>query len=137
MVFFSSCCTTLCARAGLEETEASLRAKRIPFHLLRGEEPSQTVPAFAAQHSALAVVTDMSPLRVPVQWTSSVAAALQAAETPLFQVDAHNVVPVWTASDKQENGARTIRSKIHKLLCFLTNLPALEPNAEVLHLDFN
>jgi deoxyribodipyrimidine photo-lyase len=116
---------------GLEETEAALRAKHIPFYLLRGEEPAQTVPAFAQEHSAIAVVCDMSPLRVPVQWTSSVAAALQAAETPLFQVDAHNVVPVWVASDKQEHGARTIRSKIHKLLCFLTDLPALEPNSEV------
>ena len=28
----------------------------------------------------------------------------------LHQVDAHNIVPIWEASDKQEYGARTIRS---------------------------
>ena len=28
----------------------------------------------------------------------------------LHQVDAHNIVPVWEASNKQEYGARTIRS---------------------------
>lgn len=33
--------------------------------------------------------------------------------TPTKQVDAHNVVPVWEASGKQEVGARTIRKKIH------------------------
>src|SRR5687767_11207901 len=115
---------------GLEETEASLRAKRIPFHLLRGDA-AETVPAFAKEHKAVAVVCDMSPLRVPKQWTAAVAAALQADSTPLFQVDAHNVVPVWVASDKQEHGARTIRSKIHKLLDFLTDFPELEANPKV------
>ena len=32
------------------------------------------------------------------------------------EVDAHNVVPVWQASDKRETGARTIRGKIHRHL---------------------
>ena len=35
---------------------------------------------------------------------------------PFHEVDAHNVVPVWEASQKREYGARTIRSKIHKHL---------------------
>ena len=40
---------------------------------------------------------------------------------PMHQVDAHNVVPVWVASDKKETAARTIRKKIHtKLPTFLT-----------------
>ena len=34
----------------------------------------------------------------------------------MHEVDAHNVVPVWEASDKRETGARTIRPKIHKKL---------------------
>lgn len=28
-------------------------------------------------------------------------------------MDAHNIVPVWVASPKQEVGARTLRKKIH------------------------
>ena len=42
----------------------------------------------------------------------------------LFQVDAHNVVPVWETSDKQEYAARTIRNKVtSKLDKFLTDFP--------------
>lgn len=42
---------------------------------------------------------------------------------PMHQVDAHNVVPVWDASDKKETAARTIRKKIHtKLPIYLTVL---------------
>ena len=42
----------------------------------------------------------------------------------LYQVDAHNVVPVWETSDKQEYAARTIRNKIMgKLGEFLTEFP--------------
>ena len=41
-----------------------------------------------------------------------------------YQVDAHNVVPVWETSDKQEYAARTIRNKIMgKLGEFLTEFP--------------
>ena len=44
----------------------------------------------------------------------------------LYQVDAHNVVPVWEASEKQEYGARTIRNKIMtRLNEFLTEFPPI------------
>ncbi|XP_041119980.1 CPD photolyase isoform X2 [Polyodon spathula] len=40
------------------------------------------------------------------------------------KVDAHNIVPCWVASEKQEYGARTIRKKIHdKLSEYLTEFP--------------
>ena len=52
------------------------------------------------------------------------AAALPA--TPLIEVDAHNVVPVWVASDKQEVGARTLRRKItDRLPEYLREIPKL------------
>lgn len=44
-------------------------------------------------------------------------------------MDAHNVVPVWTTSDKQETMARTIRPKIHARPDFLGPIPELSPNA--------
>lgn len=34
----------------------------------------------------------------------------------MHEVDTHNVVPVWEASDKKETAARTIRKKIHTKL---------------------
>ena len=48
-----------------------------------------------------------------------VAECSQVAEkidVPFHEVDAHNVVPVWEASDKRETGARTIRGKINRQL---------------------
>lgn len=46
------------------------------------------------------------------------------AHVPLCQVDAHNVIPCWVASDKQEWAARTLRPKIHKKLSkYLTYFP--------------
>lgn len=44
----------------------------------------------------------------------------------MILVDAHNIVPVWAASDKQEYAARTIRNKIvSKLSDYLTEFPPL------------
>ena len=108
---------------GLAEVEAELGGLGVPFRLLRGA-PADEVPAFAKRHGVRAIVTDFSPLRAPRGWKEAVAAALPA--TPLIEVDAHNVVPVWVASDKQEVGARTIRKKItERLPEYLTDFPPL------------
>ena len=46
----------------------------------------------------------------------------------MYRVDAHNVVPVWVASDKLEYAARTIRTKIHRHLPnFLHEYPRFQP----------
>jgi deoxyribodipyrimidine photo-lyase len=45
---------------------------------------------------------------------------------PYIEVDAHNIVPVWTASPKLEYGAYTIRPKILRLLPeFLDDFPVI------------
>ena len=60
----------------------------------------------------------------------------------LFQVDAHNVVPVWETSDKQEYAARTIRNKVtSKLDKFLTDFPPvvkhdIKPTSGVVAIKF-
>lgn len=46
------------------------------------------------------------------------------------KVDAHNVVPVWTASDHVETMARTIRPKIHARPDLFTAFPVLSANPE-------
>ena len=111
---------------GLEEVEMELRSLRVPFALLQGL-PAQTLPAFAKEHRAAAIVTDFSPMRVPIAWKRDVAAALPSG-VPVYEVDAHNVVPVWVASDKREVGARTLRPKIHaKLPEYLREFPEVRP----------
>jgi deoxyribodipyrimidine photo-lyase len=62
------------------------------------------------------MICDMSPLRFIRQWHESPELQIILGETPFVQVDAHNVVPIWHASPKREYGARTIRSKLNKLV---------------------
>ena len=113
---------------GLEETEADLRRKRIPFFLLRGN-PANSIPLFASCRQVSEVITDMSPLRVPREWVSQVADRLESASVPFFLVDGHNVVPVWHLSSKQEPAARTLRPKMKQLQAkFLVDFPELEAN---------
>jgi deoxyribodipyrimidine photo-lyase len=86
-----------------------------------------------SQFHAIAVVCDMNPLRHVRQWMEDEAAPLLARESiPLFQVDAHNIVPVWFASDKREVGARTLRPRIHRNLeQFLTHYPTFHGNNHI------
>ncbi|GIY97540.1 deoxyribodipyrimidine photo-lyase [Caerostris extrusa] len=94
----------------------------IHFHVLLGEAKT-VLPAFVKENNVGGVVTDFCPLRVPRKWVSDVLVKLPE-DVPLCQVDAHNIVPCWIASDKQEYGARTIRKKIHdKLKEYLTEFP--------------
>lgn len=108
--------------AGLQEVAADLADLRIPFLLLEGD-PVQNLPDLAVRVAAGAVVTDFNPLRISRTWEQAVAARLQV---PLHIVDAHNVVPVWRASDKQEYAARTIRPRLQRQLPeFLAEIPAV------------
>ena len=109
---------------GLKEVEAECSALNIPFYLLRGQA-QDTLPKFVEDHKVGLVVTDYSPIRITRQWREGVGACIQPV--PLHEVDAHNIVPVWEASPKQEVGARTLRPKITKLLpVYLTDFPAVE-----------
>lgn len=107
---------------GLSALETALARKNIPFFLTQGD-PVKEIPALVDSAKASALVTDMSPLRVGRQWRDGVCAALPSAVS-MHMVDAHNIVPVWVASDKREYAARTIRNKINgKLPEYLTEYP--------------
>ncbi|XP_043787123.1 deoxyribodipyrimidine photo-lyase-like isoform X2 [Apis laboriosa] len=63
------------------------------------------------------------PLKLPMLWIDNVKKNLPK-DVPICQVDAHNIVPCWYASSKQEFAAKTIRNKINtKLEEFLTEFP--------------
>ena len=107
---------------GLKEVEETLAKHRIPFLVCTGE-PQETIPAVAARYQVGEVVTDQNPLRYAQQWRKSAADTLSVACT---EVDAHNIVPVWQASNKLEFAAYTIRGKIHRQLPdYLCDIPAL------------
>ncbi|XP_053294973.1 CPD photolyase [Pleuronectes platessa] len=110
---------------GLKEVAKECKALDIQFHLLHGSA-GDVLPGFVSDHSLGAVVTDFYPLREPLQWLEDVKKKLPG-DILLKQVDAHNIVPCWVASPKQEYAARTIRGKITKLLPdFLTDFPPVE-----------
>lgn len=76
--------------------------------------------------SASVVICDFSPLRFITQCKEEVGKLLDKENIPLYEVDAHNVIPVWQVSDKREIGARTLRTKINKLLpTFCTHYPTV------------
>lgn len=110
---------------GLKEVEKGLQQQRISFCLLLGQAP-ELVPSLVTQHQVSAVVCDFSPLRLPSLWVDGVTGSLDKLAVPLVQVDAHNVVPCWVTSDKQEYAARTIRGKItRQLSTYLVEFPVV------------
>ena len=107
---------------GLREVENELTKKHMPFFLLTGS-PEKEIPLFVKNMSAGILVTDFDPLRIKRKWTATIA---EKISVPFFQVDAHNIVPCWIASPKQEYAAYTFRPKIRRLLPeFLDSFPPL------------
>ncbi|RJP21244.1 MAG: deoxyribodipyrimidine photo-lyase [Candidatus Abyssobacteria bacterium SURF_5] len=107
--------------AGLHEVEQALAKKNIPFLLLTGSV--EAILQFSRKVRASALVTDFDPLRVKRQWKEKVAKRLAI---PFFEVDAHNIVPCWIASPKQEYSAATFRPKLKLVLPdFLHEFPRL------------
>ncbi len=107
---------------GLKEVEKDLHELGIDFVVSFGD-PIKNLPDIAFQKNASELYVDFSPLRGGRRWRDKVA---QSISVPMYEADAHNVVPVWIASDKQEFAARTIRPKIHKHLPeFLVEFPEL------------
>lgn len=109
---------------GLKEVVTECRSLNIPFHLVEGEA-SKRIPKIVRDLNIGGVVCDMWPLRLPRQWLDDLIIKLPNS-VAICQVDAHNIVPIWETSEKQEYAARTIRSKINKQLdIFLQHFPPL------------
>lgn len=90
-------------------------------------EAIETIPNFLGECGASLLVTDFSPLREVRKWKEEICKRV-GNEVSIHEVDAHNIVPTWVASGKLEYGARTIRSKINKLLPeYLIDFPTLQP----------
>ncbi|XP_034676175.1 deoxyribodipyrimidine photo-lyase isoform X1 [Vitis riparia] len=99
---------------------------QIPFFLFQGEA-IETIPNFLREYGASLLVTDFSPLREVQKWKEEICKRV-GKKVSLHEVDAHNIVPTWVASEKLEYSARTIRGKINKLLPeYLIDFPTLQP----------
>lgn len=108
---------------GLQSVEKNLSDKNIPFYLLKGK-PEEIIPEFINKYKVHSLYKDFGPLKIQQTWTKNV---LDQVNIPIYEVDTHNIVPCWVASDKQEYAAYTIRPKIHKKLSeFLNEPPPLQ-----------
>jgi deoxyribodipyrimidine photo-lyase len=106
---------------GLRQVERAFLMLNVPL-LVATNKPHETLLSLLGRVRAGTVVTDFSPLRTSRQWKTSLAEVLAI---PVIEVDAHNIVPCWVASPKQEYAAYTFRPKINRLLGkFLTDFPA-------------
>jgi len=108
---------------GLKEVEQKLHSLNIPFVLLLGN-PKVNIPKFIETNSASFLVSDFNPLKIINSWKKEIISKIKIS---FHEVDAHNIVPVWKASDKLEFAAYTIRPKINRLLPeFLDDLPVIK-----------
>jgi deoxyribodipyrimidine photo-lyase len=107
---------------GLRKIESRLKELNIPFSVVVGD-PAVTIPKFIRQHHISHMVTDFDPLKIKRSWKESL---LKIVEIPVDEVDAHNIVPCWLASDKEEFAAYTFRPKIKRRLPeFLDEFPPI------------
>lgn len=117
---------------GLKNVEKNLNDKNIPFFLLEGK-PEVTIPEFLQKHSAGSLVTDFDPLNVKRSWKNKI---MKKIDIPFYEVDTHNIIPCFYASEKEEFAAYTIRPKIHKLLPeFLDEIPQIKKMKKNLNLS--
>jgi len=108
---------------GLACVEDDLARSAIPFYLLEGK-PEKEISDFSTMVNASAMVSDFDPLRIKREWKTKL---IMRLHIPFYEVDAHNIVPCWMASSKQEYGAYTLRPKLKRLLPdFFTDYPTLE-----------
>jgi deoxyribodipyrimidine photo-lyase len=109
-------------------TSGNLKLERRDGRSNAAETPAAAIAALARELGAGLVVTDFSPMRCALAWQRELRALLPAP-VEVVEVDAHNIVPCWIASNKLEYAARTFRPKFEALATpglYLTDFPEIE-----------
>jgi len=107
---------------GLRKVEARLDELNILFTVLLGD-PSLTLPNFIRINNVSHLVTDFDPLRIKQNWQKQIS---EKIDIPFDVVDAHNIVPCFYLSQKEEYSAATFRPKLLKSLPeFLDEFPPI------------
>jgi len=105
---------------GILELKNDLKKNNISLYVLEQLEP-KSLNEIVNFHLIFHLVTDFSALKKIRKFVDKIRIKLSVSV-----VDSHNIVPYFTASEKQEYGAYTIRPKIKKQLStYLTAFPSL------------
>ncbi len=116
---------------GLKELENSLKNRGIKLIVTKNNPPDGAVEL---SRNASMVVVDRGYLNLQKNWYEYAAERIRC---PLVQVETNVVVPVETASHKEEYSAATLRKKIkEKLPSFMVPVETIEPSINSLNLDF-
>ena len=108
--------------SGLLEVKKNLEEYNIPLIVSFGE-PAQQIARILKELNASCLVCDFNPLRIVRSWKKEL---LEKIDIPCYEVDAHNIVPAFFISNKQEYGAYTLRPKMKKYMKeFLEDFPRL------------
>ena len=108
---------------GLKELSVKLSTLGIGFNLLMGDAVEE-IPKYIKDVKAGVLITDFMPLKSSRDKKKEVSRKIDVL---MELIDAHNIVPTWIASPKQEFAAYTFRPKVTYLLNeFLTKFPELE-----------
>ena len=97
---------------GLKEVEKSLRKYSVPFIMMSGN-PKDSLPKLFSELNPTHILFDFNPLRGVRAMQKGIA---KNAHCMVGVVDAHNIIPAWIVSSKEEYAAHTMRNKIHKQL---------------------
>ncbi|MCK9150960.1 deoxyribodipyrimidine photo-lyase [Methanobacterium alcaliphilum] len=117
---------------GLKNTAYDLEKKNIQI-VIKYQEPDQGI--IELYDDAVLTVTDKGYLSIQKEWYDNVAENIQC---PLIQVETNVIVPVETASPKEDYSAGTIRRKIQReLKFFLQPLKEHIPKISSLDYDFD
>ena len=117
---------------GLEEVANQLKKLNIAFHFILAQDdatPGKKIAELMTKLNLGCLVVDFSALRPHRSIVQQIIESQAIKGRPVYQVDAHNIVPVEVTSEKQEYAARTIRNKVTgKLGEFLTEFPPVIPH---------
>ncbi len=117
---------------GLKDVQAALQEKNIKMVI---QHQSPEIGAVKLSKQAELIVVDRGYLKIQQAWRKYVA---ERIDCPLIQVESDVVVPVETASPKEEFSAGTFRPKITKLLPnFLTPMRENQTKNPSLNYDFD
>lgn len=104
---------------GLMSVEKQAKSLGLGFEIVL-DDPTKAITSLIKESQASELVADFSPLSTPRRWKEEVSRMI---DIPFWEVDAHNIIPAWSVSPKQEFAAYTIRPKIHRLLDEYLELP--------------
>ena len=114
-------------KQGLLVVRDQLNKLNIPF-IVRNGDADIELPKIINEIKASHLFVDFNPLREVQAMVNSVKTKINIT---MFEVDAHNVIPAFYVTNKQEWGAYTLRPKVHKLLDkYLTEFPAVIKQAK-------